>query len=115
MWAGQFFGELLNWIIKHAIKEERPIREFSIIEFLYALTTELECIFGFLERIGNGYGFPSSHSQYMAYFSSFLVCHLYMRHRFSSTGYPFIDFLWRMFIYAALIGWSGMVAYSRSV
>jgi len=47
MWAGQFFGELLNWIIKHAIKEERPIRESSIIEFLHVLTTELECIFGF--------------------------------------------------------------------
>jgi hypothetical protein len=26
MWAGQVFGELLNWVIKRAIKQERPIR-----------------------------------------------------------------------------------------
>ncbi|KAF8963458.1 hypothetical protein BDZ97DRAFT_1919884 [Flammula alnicola] len=90
MWAGQILGELLNWVIKRAIKQDRPI-----------------------ESIGNGYGFPSSHSQYMAYFASFLTCHLYFRHRFSSTGYPVLDFLWRMIVYAGLLGWSGLVAYSR--
>ncbi|KIM44955.1 hypothetical protein M413DRAFT_367393 [Hebeloma cylindrosporum] len=90
MWAGQLFGELLNWVIKRAIKQDRPI-----------------------QSIGNGYGFPSSHSQYMAYFASFLACHLYFRHRFASTGYSFLDFLWRMMVYAGLVGWSGLVAYSR--
>ncbi|KAF4610808.1 hypothetical protein D9613_007066 [Agrocybe pediades] len=90
MWAGQLFGELLNWVMKRTIKQERPI-----------------------ESIGNGYGFPSSHSQYMAYFASFLMCHLYFRHRFSSTGSKLIDFLWRLVVYAALIGWAGLVAYSR--
>ncbi|KDR80758.1 hypothetical protein GALMADRAFT_241192 [Galerina marginata CBS 339.88] len=90
MWAGQLFGELLNWIIKRIIKQDRP-----------------------LQSIGNGYGFPSSHSQYMAYFATFLMCHLYFRHRFSSTGYVAVDFLWRMLVYAALLGWSGLVAYSR--
>ncbi|CAA7269220.1 unnamed protein product [Cyclocybe aegerita] len=90
MWAGQFAEELLNWIIKRAIKEERPI-----------------------QSIGNGYGFPSSHSQYMGYFASFLMCHLYFRHRFSSTGYQAVDVLWRMTVYAALLAWCGLVAYSR--
>ncbi|KAF9485472.1 hypothetical protein BDN70DRAFT_871120 [Pholiota conissans] len=90
MWAGQFFGELLNWVIKRIIKQDRPI-----------------------ENIGNGYGFPSSHSQYMAYFTSFLFCHLYFRHRFSSTGYRSLDFLFRMIVYAALLTWTGLVAYSR--
>ncbi|KAH9479346.1 Putative dolichyldiphosphatase [Psilocybe cubensis] len=90
MWAGQFAGELLNWIIKRIIKQERPI-----------------------ESIGNGYGFPSSHSQYMAYFASFLIAHLYSRHRFSSTGSKIVDFIWRMVVYAALLGWAGLVAYSR--
>jgi len=90
MWAGQFFGELLNWLIKRAIKQDRPI-----------------------QSIGNGYGFPSSHSQYMAYFTSFLLCHLYYRHRFSSTGYPVLDFIWRMLVYVGLLGWAGLVAYSR--
>ncbi|KAF8868536.1 hypothetical protein CPB84DRAFT_1695971, partial [Gymnopilus junonius] len=87
MWAGQFLGELLNWIIKRAIKQERPL--------------------------GNGYGFPSSHSQYMAYFASFLMCHLYLRHRFASTGFGFLDFMWRMTVYTGLLVWTGLVAYSR--
>ncbi|KAH8833052.1 hypothetical protein DL96DRAFT_1584481 [Flagelloscypha sp. PMI_526] len=90
MWAGQFFGEGLNWVIKRIVKQERPILE-----------------------IGDGYGFPSSHSQYMGYFTSFLVCHLYFRHRFASSGFPLLDQLWRICVYAALYGWAGVVAYSR--
>ncbi|KAG6815884.1 hypothetical protein H0H87_010456 [Tephrocybe sp. NHM501043] len=90
MWAGQLAGEALNWFLKHAIKEDRPIGS-----------------------IGNGYGFPSSHSQYMAYFGSFLLCHMYFRHRFSSTGYPLIDELWRVAVYLGLTAWPSAVAYSR--
>ncbi|PPQ74336.1 hypothetical protein CVT24_000690 [Panaeolus cyanescens] len=71
MWTGQFFGELLNSIIKDAIKQERP-----------------------RQHLGSGYGFPSSHSQYMAYFTAFLT-------------------LWRLVVYTALFGWTGAVAYSR--
>ncbi|KAG5647855.1 hypothetical protein DXG03_007779 [Asterophora parasitica] len=72
MWAGQLVGEALNWLLKHAIKEDRPI-----------------------DSIGNGYGFPSSHSQ------------------FTSTGYPILDQLWRAIVYLGLTTWSGTVAYSR--
>lgn len=90
MWAGQLAGEAFNWILKHIIKEDRP-----------------------MESIGNGYGFPSSHSQYMAYFASFLICHLYFRHRFTSTGHRVIDQLWRATVYLGLTAWSGAVAYSR--
>ncbi|EDR10632.1 uncharacterized protein LACBIDRAFT_317313 [Laccaria bicolor S238N-H82] len=87
MWIGQVACELLNWVIKRIIKEERPI--------------------------GNGYGFPSSHSQYMAYFATFLICHLYVRHRFSSAGYPLLDGLWRVVVYTGVLAWAGLVAYSR--
>ncbi|KAG6918964.1 hypothetical protein DXG01_010203 [Tephrocybe rancida] len=90
MWAGQLAGEAFNWLLKHAIKEDRPIGS-----------------------IGNGYGFPSSHSQYMAYFGSFLVCHMYFRHRFATTGYFLIDQLWRVVVYFGLIAWPSSVAYSR--
>lgn len=90
MWAGQLAGEVLNWLLKHAIKEDRPI-----------------------DSIGNGYGFPSSHSQYMAYFACFLMCHLSFRHKFTSTGYPILDQLWRAIVYLGLIVWSATVAYSR--
>lgn len=90
MWAGQLAGELLNWIIKRATKQDRPI-----------------------QSIGNGYGFPSSHSQFMAYFSSFLICHLYFRHRFSSTGSVILDNTWRLAVYTFLLVWTGIVAFSR--
>lgn len=65
------------------------------------------------ESMGNGYGFPSSHSQFMAYFSSFLICHLYFRHRFSSTGSTTLDHMWRITIYIGLLAWTGIVAFSR--
>lgn len=107
MWAGQLAGEALNWFLKRAIKQDRPVGMFIIKAILnLGLTWNLE-------SIGNGYGFPSSHSQYMAYFSSFLICHLYFRHRFASTGFPIIDRLFRATVYLALLLWTGAVAYSR--
>ncbi|EAU86935.2 hypothetical protein CC1G_09792 [Coprinopsis cinerea okayama7 len=90
MWIGQFFGEGLNLVIKRIVKEERPNL-----------------------NIGDGYGFPSSHSQYMAYFTTFLYLHLFFSHRFTSTGSPLLDRLWRTTVYGVLAMWMGVVAYSR--
>ncbi|KAJ7105455.1 PAP2-domain-containing protein [Mycena crocata] len=90
MWAGQFAGEVLNLVLKHAIKQGRPSYSAA-----------------------NGYGFPSSHSQYMGYFASFLMLHLYFRHRFATTGYKVLDWAWRAAIYTALAAWAFIVAYSR--
>ncbi|KAJ7334252.1 hypothetical protein DFH08DRAFT_880627 [Mycena albidolilacea] len=90
MWAGQLAGEVLNLALKHAIKQNRPSYSAA-----------------------NGYGFPSSHSQYMGYFASFLMLHLYFRHRFSTTGSRIVDQAWRIAIYLALLLWALVVAYSR--
>ncbi|KAF7370501.1 acidPPc domain-containing protein [Mycena sanguinolenta] len=90
MWAGQLAGEVLNLALKHTIKQSRPS---------YSAAT--------------GYGFPSSHSQYMGYFASFLILHLYFRHRFSTTGSQILDQAWRATIYVALMSWALAVAYSR--
>ncbi|KAF5379324.1 hypothetical protein D9757_007613 [Collybiopsis confluens] len=90
MWAGQFANEGFNWLLKRLIKQDRPDGS-----------------------MGNGYGFPSSHSQYMGYFTTFLICHLYFRHRFSSTGLPFIDQAWRYIVYTGVSAWGLAVAYSR--
>ncbi|KAF5362277.1 hypothetical protein D9756_002389 [Leucocoprinus leucothites] len=90
MWAGQVFGEGLNYVVKHAVKQDRPI-----------------------QSIGNGYGFPSSHSQYMGYFATFLACHMFFQHRFATTGVRIFDQLWRITVYTGLLGWAGVVAYSR--
>ncbi|KAF5350269.1 hypothetical protein D9758_007777 [Tetrapyrgos nigripes] len=90
MWAGQFACEGLNYVVKHIIKEERPNLS-----------------------VGSGYGFPSSHSQYMGYFWAFLICHLYSRHRFSTTGSWVLDQAWRLLVYLAISGWAIAVAFSR--
>ncbi|KAJ7117852.1 PAP2-domain-containing protein [Mycena epipterygia] len=92
MWAGQLAGEALNLVLKHAIKQERPSSPDSA---------------------ANGYGFPSSHSQYMGYFASFLMMHLFFRHKFASTGYRILDQAWRGVLYTALAAWALIVAYSR--
>ncbi|KAH0836761.1 PAP2 superfamily-domain-containing protein [Lanmaoa asiatica] len=92
MWAGQLFSEALNWILKHIIKEERP--NGSNLHL-------------------NGYGFPSSHSQYMGYFGAFLICHVYFRHRFASCGYPLLDQAFRLIVYLCVLSWVVLVAYSR--
>ncbi|KAG0709437.1 hypothetical protein DFH29DRAFT_230685 [Suillus ampliporus] len=92
MWAGQLLSEGFNLVLKHVIKQERPADGQIHL---------------------NGYGFPSSHSQYMGYFSTFLICHMYFRHRFASTGSIVFDQLFRMIVYLGLAAWSGIVAYSR--
>jgi len=90
MWAGQLLCEGFNWFLKRAIKQDRPI-----------------------DSLGNGYGFPSSHSQYMAFFATFLLCHLHFRHRFASSDYPVLDRAWRVLLYVGVQGWAVLVAYSR--
>ncbi|KAJ7180770.1 PAP2-domain-containing protein [Mycena filopes] len=90
MWIGQLAGEVLNLVLKHAIKQDRPSYSAA-----------------------NGYGFPSSHSQYMGYFASFLMMHLYFRHRFATTGYKTLDLAFRAALYAGLAAWAFVVAYSR--
>ena len=49
----------------------------------------------------------------MAYFSSFLICHLYFRHKFSSTHSITFDYIWRVTVYISLLTWTGIVAFSR--
>ncbi|KAG7093741.1 hypothetical protein E1B28_007392 [Marasmius oreades] len=90
MWAGQLTNEALNYFIKHIIREDRPTN-----------------------MVGNGYGLPSSHSQYMGYFSSFLILHMFYKQRFASSGYPLLDRTFRASVYLILLAWTGAVAYSR--
>ena len=65
--------------------------------------------------MGDGYGFPSSHSQWMGYFAAFLVCHFTFRHRFLTTGYRLVDLLRDSLLYVFIISWSVSVAFSRFV
>ncbi|KAG5297046.1 PAP2 domain-containing protein [Histoplasma ohiense] len=57
MFAGQMLCEGLNFVLKRLIREERPAQMF-----------------------GKGYGMPSSHSQFVAFFSLSLTFFLLVRH-----------------------------------
>ncbi|CAK4029996.1 related to CAX4 [Lecanosticta acicola] len=57
MFAGQMGCEALNWLLKRYIKEERPT-----------------------QMLGKGYGMPSSHAQYVGFFSVYLTLFLLFRH-----------------------------------
>ncbi|KAF2688477.1 DOLPP1 protein [Lentithecium fluviatile CBS 122367] len=57
MFAGQMACEALNWCLKRYIKEERP-----------------------REMHGKGYGMPSSHAQFVSFFSVTLAFFLLFRH-----------------------------------
>ncbi|KAG8875200.1 hypothetical protein FRB97_005337 [Tulasnella sp. 331] len=88
--VGQLLNEALNNPIKQYFQAERPQKSH-----------------------GSGFAFPSSHSQYMAFFATFLILHFSMRHSFPSYGYRILDYLqWVVFV-GALLLWAGGVAYSR--
>lgn len=57
MFAGQLACEGLNWFLKRYIQEDRPTKV-----------------------LGKGYGMPSSHAQFVGYFSTYLVLFLLFRH-----------------------------------
>lgn len=57
MFAGQLACEALNWILKRYIREERPT-----------------------QMLGKGYGMPSSHAQFVAFFAIYLSLWMLVRH-----------------------------------
>ncbi|CAG8537247.1 2686_t:CDS:2 [Paraglomus brasilianum] len=56
MFIGQLTCELTNAILKRIIREQRPT-----------------------DKLGDGYGMPSSHAQFVGYFAVFSILHLYTR------------------------------------
>ncbi|KAH9852604.1 PAP2-domain-containing protein [Lenzites betulinus] len=90
MWAGQMLCECSNYVLKHIIQQERPNKD-----------------------LGDGYGFPSSHSQWMGYFASFLILHFSLRHRWVPTGYRILDLARNVLLYTFIIAWAASVAFSR--
>ncbi|KAG8961937.1 hypothetical protein FRC03_004801 [Tulasnella sp. 419] len=90
MLIGQLSNEALNYVIKESIQVERPFQDH-----------------------GSGYGFPSSHSQYMGYFATFLIFHLLSSHTFPTHGYRVVDGIQTVAVCFALLLWAGTVAYSR--
>jgi dolichyldiphosphatase len=78
MFAGQMACEAFNFLLKRWIKEERPKRTTARKH-----SSTQACKFGtytHAEMFGKGYGMPSSHSQFVTFFSVSLSLFLLLRH-----------------------------------
>ncbi|KAG0349710.1 hypothetical protein BG005_010805 [Podila minutissima] len=83
MLAGQALNECVNFVLKRLVKQARPT-----------------------EYLGDGYGMPSSHSQFMAFFATYLTILMYRRGSTPGSVSPHV-------VTACVILWSVVVVYSR--
>ncbi|KKZ66590.1 dolichyldiphosphatase [[Emmonsia] crescens] len=91
MFAGQMLCEALNFFLKRLIREERPPQMF-----------------------GRGYGMPSSHSQFVAFFSISLTFFLLVRHvPDTSTNHSSSTYMQRATFSVLACVCAGAVAVSR--
>ncbi|XP_064616151.1 dolichyldiphosphatase 1-like [Liolophura sinensis] len=87
---GLLLNEVVNWILKHIIRESRPLRDHQI------LFTE--------------YGMPSSHTQLMFFAASYFVLFVFIRiHR----NYHWVDDIWKYGVSIAGFITAIIVAFSR--
>ncbi|KAH7051114.1 hypothetical protein B0J12DRAFT_740057 [Macrophomina phaseolina] len=91
MFAGQMACEALNWGLKRLIKEERPRQMY-----------------------GKGYGMPSSHAQFVSFFSLYLALFLLYRHAPHPTHtHTPTTFAQRLALSVLALGAAAAVAFSR--
>ncbi|KAG0328590.1 hypothetical protein BG000_000421 [Podila horticola] len=83
MLGGQLLNEVVNQALKRLVKQARPT-----------------------EYLGDGYGMPSSHSQFMAYFATYMVILMY---RSGSDS----NILMAHAVSAIVVVWAILVVYSR--
>ncbi|KAK6196222.1 hypothetical protein SNE40_001487 [Patella caerulea] len=88
---GMIVNEFINWVLKHLIREPRPsVRDK---EGLYC-----------------EYGMPSSHAQFMWFFSMYITFFLYIR---VYKNYNWSDDLWKYIVSCSCFIIAGIVSYSR--
>jgi len=119
MFVGQLGCEVLNFLLKRLIKEERPKRMLPPARHIRRTLSGLQPIPSaenlHLEMLGKGYGMPSSHAQFTAFFSLSLTLFLLLRHRplpASSSHTPF-TILQRAFLSVVALLSAVIVAWSR--
>ncbi|KAF9437521.1 hypothetical protein BGZ76_000395 [Entomortierella beljakovae] len=83
MGVGQALNECINYILKKNVKHARPT-----------------------EYLGNGYGMPSSHSQFMAYFATYMITLMYRSGASSDTVSSHL-------VSVIVVIWALIVIYSR--
>ncbi|XP_017703860.1 PREDICTED: dolichyldiphosphatase 1 isoform X4 [Rhinopithecus bieti] len=93
--GGLALNEGVNWLIKNVIQEPRPCG-------------------GPHTAVGTKYGMPSSHSQFMWFFSIYSFLFLYLRMHQTNNA-RFLDLLWRHVLSLGLLAAAFLVSYSRPV
>ncbi|CAO3565444.1 unnamed protein product [Mortierella alpina] len=83
MLVGQLLNECTNAVLKRLVKQARPT-----------------------EYLGDGYGMPSSHSQFMAYFATYMVILMYRMGSSPGAVSPHV-------VTFVVLIWSTLVIYSR--
>ncbi|XP_072285329.1 dolichyldiphosphatase 1-like isoform X1 [Pyxicephalus adspersus] len=91
--GGLVMNEGVNWLIKNIVREPRPCKGTHT-----TITTE--------------YGLPSSHSQFMWFFSVYSFLFLYLRMHQTNNA-RFLDLLWRHVLSLCLMTAACLVSYSR--
>jgi dolichyldiphosphatase len=93
MFGGQMACEGLNFALKRVLKEERPAKMH-----------------------GKGYGMPSSHSQFVAFFSLSLTLFLLFRHvpKQATPLHTPLSMVSRVLLSACALATAGLVAWSRT-
>nr|XP_025043153.1 dolichyldiphosphatase 1 isoform X1 [Pelodiscus sinensis] len=91
--GGLAFNEGVNWLIKNIIREPRPCEEAH-------------------STVATKYGMPSSHSQFMWFFSVYSFLFLYLRMHQTNNA-RFLDLLWRHVLSICLLIVAFLVSYSR--
>ncbi|XP_006154022.1 dolichyldiphosphatase 1 isoform X3 [Tupaia chinensis] len=93
--GGLGLNEGVNWLLKHVIQEPRPCG-------------------GPHSAVGTKYGMPSSHSQFMWFFSVYSFLFLYLRMHQTNNA-RFLDLLWRHVLSLGLLTVAFLVSYSRPI
>ncbi|KAF9583076.1 Dolichyldiphosphatase 1 [Lunasporangiospora selenospora] len=83
MFAGQLANEVVNQILKRLVRQARPT-----------------------DYLGDGYGMPSSHSQFMAYFATYTAILMYRRGLAPGAMMPHV-------VSGLVTVWALLVVYSR--
>ncbi|XP_065829509.1 dolichyldiphosphatase 1-like [Oscarella lobularis] len=90
---GLLLDEIVNMIIKNVVRQPRPLRAADSSHLLH-----------------NEYGMPSNHSQFMGFFSTYLVLFVYLKIVSDSS---LIRTLWKHLICFGTISVAGLVGFSR--
>jgi len=113
MFVGQMGCEALNWILKRVIREERPQSK----AIWWSTKHSEEDADHEVGIHGKGYGMPSSHAQFTAFWAVSVALFLLIRHnphvKNASTTHVPTSFFERLFLSVMVIGGAAAVAQSR--